>query len=79
MLFTYKKPSQEVIDEIREIADKYYPNIIPESAKEPVVEKILAEHCITEPTEFEVSQAVVVFNYQASGRMKEILDSKYHG
>lgn len=79
MLFTYKKPSQEVIDEIREIADKYYPNIIPASAKEPVVEKILAEHGITEPTEFEVCQAIVVFNYQAGNRMKEILDSKYHG
>lgn len=77
MLFTYNKPSNEVILEIKKVVGEHYPKIIPESAREPIIDKILEENGIANPTDHDRMQAIVIFNYQSSKIMKEILDAKY--
>lgn len=79
MLFTYNKPSQEIIDEINKLVKEFYPKIIPEDRKEPICKKILAYNGITDACAMERQQAMVVFNYHASKAMQRILSNKYAG
>lgn len=77
MLFTYRKPSNEVILEIKKVVEENYPKVVPDSAKEPIIDKILEENGITDPTHHDIMQAMVIFNYHSSKIMMDILDAKY--
>lgn len=79
MLFTYNKPSQEIIDKINKLVREFYPKIIPEERKAPICKEILEYNGITDPCAMEKQQAVVVFNYHASKAMQNILSNKYSG
>lgn len=77
MLFTYNKPSNEIINKINSLVEKFYPEIIPEEEKEPICKEILEYNGITDPCAMEKQQAIVVFNYHAAKAMQNILSNKY--
>lgn len=77
MLFTYKKPSDSIINEIRNLAEASYPSLPPATELKRLALEICKENGIDDPCQGELNQALVVINYHLSKKTSEIISNKY--
>ena len=77
MLFTYKKPSEEIINRINRITEANYPSLPPATEIKEIALEICKENGIMDPCQMDLNQALVVINYHMSKKTADIISNKY--